>query len=775
MEILFDQYAVPHIYARDSEDVYLALGYLHARERLWQMELYRRAAGGRLSEVLGPATLRLDKRFVGLGLRRGANDEWQTAGPLVRSALERYSAGVNAAVAQMGRWQRPPEFLALGIEPEPWTPVDSLAVARLMSWRLAENRWGELVRGRLTTAIGTADANRLMGPLPADAPAILDVLGGAPPVLTPRRPTPPAEPPAGPVAWAEPAPAIPGLSWLDVATRAGGSNSWVVGPTRSATGRPLLANDPHLAVELPSIWYEAHLVAGGLDVSGVTLPSSPFVIIGHNQRVAWGLTNTGVDVQDFYVEDVDMTTKKYLFRGEWLPLQSTVVDLGVRGQSPERYEYFSTRNGPLLYTETEWEVPPDLASMQGRVTPKPLALRWETRGETAGGFDAINRAGSWPEFLEGVRRFAAPSQNFVYADVDGNIGYATSGRLPLRRGGDGGTPSRGWTGEQDWVGVKPPEQLPAFLNPPTAFIVTANAEIDRRTPMTRDWTAPFRTMRIVQRLSAPSSLDVSAMTAAQLDIRSVASDQILAAVEAALKSPRFAQAEPDAKVALDRLRLWDRQVDGRPVVSLYQAFVRALWARTFTDELGEDLARVLFEYGASERYVGLYAIIGSPDAKWWDDLATVDRRETRDDIVMLAAADAIIHLRTKFGGEAYWAWDRMHSVHFRHALGAGGVVLDWFFSRGPVPQPGDSWTVRKASVNDRAPYTVIDVASYRQVFDVGNWDRSLVVNTTGQSGHPRSPHYFDQNALWARGQYRTMPFTRAAVEKAQASRLLLTP
>jgi len=413
--------------------------------------------------------------------------------------------------------------------------------------------------------------------------------------------------------------------------------------------------------------------------------------------------------------------------------------------------------------------------MKGRVSPKPLALRWEIRGETAGAFESINRAANWQEFLAGVRRFSAPSQNFVYADVDGHIGYAMSGRLPQRRGGDGGTPSRGWAGEQDWVAVTPPDRLPAILDPPAGYIVTANAEIDRRTPMTRDWTAPFRTMRIVQRLSASPRLDVPAMTAAQLDVRSVASDQILVAVEAALASPRLARAEPDAKVGLERLRLWDRQVDGRPVVSLYQAFVRALWARTFVDNLGEDVATALFEYGASERYVGLYAIIDNPSARWWDDLATIDRRETRDDIVMLAAADAVIHLRTKFGDEATWGWDRLHSVHFRHALGAGGFLLNWFFSRGPVPQPGDSWTVRKASVNDRAPYTVIDVASYRQVFDVGNWDRSLVVNTTGQSGHPRSPHYFDQNALWAGGQYRTMPFSRAAVEKARVSRLLLAP
>ena len=794
VEILFDRHAVPHIYARDADDGWMAVGYLHARERFWQMELYRRATGGRLSEILGEATLRVDKRFVALGLRRAAAAEWKTSSPLVRTALEKYSAGVNAAVAEMGRWRRPPEFLLLGIEPEPWTPVDSLSVARLLAWRLAENKWGELVRGRLTSALGATEANRLMGGWPSSAPSIVGE-GRAAEAASPRHGGLPAS--AGlkarhhshPSASADgtwrrafsPAntpPLPPGLEWLATTARPGGSNSWVVAGSRTASGRPLLANDPHLAVEMPAIWYEVHVVAAGLDVAGVTLPSAPFVIIGHNQRIAWGLTNTGADVQDLYVEDVDMTRRRYLHRGQWLPLHSTKYELGVSGQAqPEVFEVFSTRHGPLVYTETEWESPLDLASRTGRLSPKPLALRWEQDGETAAGFQAINRATNWTEFLDGVRRFAAPSQNFVYADVDGHIGYAMSGRLPIRTGGDGGRPVEGWTGEHDWAGVVPPERLPAVLDPPAGHIVTANGEIDRRWPgtMTRDWTAPFRTLRIVERLGARVGLDQADMTAIQLDVRSAAADPVLAAVEAAAKSAAFSRADRDARTGIERLRLWDRQVDGRPVVTLYQAFVRALWRRTFVDELNEELFNELFEYGASERHVGLYAVIDEPASRWWNDIATVDRRETRDDIVLLAAGDAMRVLERRFGNETNWAWDRVHSLRFRHALAAGGFPLDWFFSRGPVPLVGDSFTVRKASIDDRSPYTVTDLSSYRQVFDVGNWDQSLAVNTTGQSGHPLSPHYFDQNAMWRAGELRTFPFSRAAVETARAHRLLLTP
>lgn len=782
VEILFDRYGVPHIYARDADDAWMVVGYLHARERLWQMELYRRATGGRLSEVLGPATLRVDRRFVALGLRRAAAAEWQVLAPHVRTALERYAEGVNAGIREMGRWNRPPEFLLLGITPEPWTPVDSLSVARLLAWRLAENRWGELLRGRLAKVVGPIEAARLMNAWPPNAPPILrEAPVPAPPQTTASQ----ASPVAGvaalearAVARALPAPLPPGLEWLGVTVRPGGSNSWVVSGARTATGRPLLANDPHLAIEMSATWYEVHVVAAGLDVAGVTLPAAPFVIIGHNARIAWGLTNTGVDVQDLYIEDVDMTRRRYLHRGQWLPLESTVYEIGVRGQErPERWEVFRTRHGPLVFTETEWEEPPDLAARTGRVSPKPIALRWDVSGETAAAFEAINRAGSWSEFLAAVRRFAAPSQNFVYADVDGHIGYAMSGRLPVRVGGDGGQPVPGWTGEHDWTGWVPPEKLPALLDPPSGQIVTANAEIDSRWPgvMTRDWTAPFRTMRIVERLDGRTGLDSEAMRLLQLDVRTPAVDPILDAVEAAAGSRAFASADPEARVAVERLRLWDRQVDGRPVVTLYQAFVRALWRRTFLDELGEDLSNALFEYCGSERHVGLYAIAGDPASPWWDDIATIDRRETRDDIVLLAAGDAMRTLTRRFGNETNWAWDRLHSVTFRHALGNGGRLLDWFFSRGPLPLPGDSFTVRKASIDDRSPYTVTESASYRQVLDVGDWDRSLAVITTGQSGHPRSPHYADQLPLWHEGRLRPMPFSRAAVERERAHRLLLTP
>jgi penicillin G amidase len=775
VEILFDRFAIPHVYARDPDDAWMTMGYLHGRERGWQMEVYRRATGGRLSEIFGPATVRADKRFLALGLRRAAAAEWQGATSRVQSALQRYAAGVNAAMAAMGQWGRPPEFQLLRLSPEPWTPVDSLAVARLMAWRLAENRRGELVRGQLARAIGPAAANLLMGSLPPGAPTIVQ-RGSR---IVPTAFLAPDDTPGGTLARLDSPPMPPGLEWLDLTARAGGSNSWVVAGSRTATGRPLLANDPHLNVEMPSIWYEAHVVAAGLDVAGVTLPSSPFVIIGHNQRIAWGLTNTGADVIDFYAEDVDMTTRRYLYRGAWQPLTVSKYTIEIRGERPEPYEVYSTIHGPLVALETAWEDPPDFTNAAGRLDPKPLALRWEAmrQGETAAAFDALNRAGRWTEFLDAIRRFGAPSQNIVYADVDGHIGYAMSGRIPVRTGSDGGTPVPGWTGDYEWTGVVPPDQLPSVLDPPSAQIVTANSEIDPAwpRPMTRDWTAPFRTMRIVERLGATSGLTIDDMRNIQADVRALSADRLLAAVEAAAKSPKFAKADSDTRNVIQRLRLWDRQVDGRPVVALYQAFLRAMWRRAFADDLPPAVFKDFFEYGLSERYVGLHTILDDPNSRWWNDIATLDRRESRDEIVLLAAGDAMRAMRAKFGDESGWSWDRLHALRFRHPLGAGGRILDWFFSRGPLPMVGDSTTVRKATIDVRAPFVVTELSAYRQILDIGQWDRTVAVNTTGQSGNPMSVHYFDQGPLWQAGQYRAFPFSRQAVEQARVSRLLLTP
>lgn len=787
-QIEFDQYAIPHIYANWPDDAWAAMGYLHGGERLWQMELYRRAASGRLSEIFGERLLPIDRRFRRLGLRRAAAAELARTSPRVRSALERYALGVNAAVQADGRWGLPVEFHALRIRPEKWDPVDSLAIGKLLAWRLGENHLGELVRYRLASRFSAADVAQLAGAPPDWAPTIMDGRRqtAKAPATTATSSFFAARGDPTPARWKTLASSVDsrlalvlpeGLQWLADGSRAL-SNGWVVAGLRTATRRPLLANDPHLAVEMPSIWYEAHVVASDLDVAGVTIPGIPFIVIGHNRRIGWGMTNVGADVQDFYVERLDGKRRQYLRGGKWLPLKIEQHEIPVRGRGPERFDVLLTDHGPIA-DANDWDEPAPVELHERALSEHPLALRWDVimHGDTSAAFDALARATDWKQFLAAIRQLGAPAQNFLYADVAGNIGYAMAGLLPLRRAGDGSAPAPGPDGDHEWRGFVDPGRLPAVFNPRSSAIVTANNEVGRRFPelITRDWVSPFRAARVWQLLDDQPQLDLLAIERMQQDQTSAAAALILPAVDSAFTAARTSKLSDSTVAVLDRLRQWDRKVDERPLVTLYEAFLKALWRRTFVDEMDDELFQRFYDWAARERYAGLYVIINDPSSHWWDDVLTSDKKESRDDIIALAAEDAMQTLNGQFGRESAWAWDRLHAVTFAHPLEAGGRPLKWFFSRGPIPLAGDGDTVNKTMIDLRAPYGTTETASYRQILDVGAWDNSVAVITTGQSGHPRSPHYFDQNPLWRAGRYHPLPYSRQAVVNARISRLLLVP
>jgi penicillin amidase len=543
-------------------------------------------------------------------------------------------------------------------------------------------------------------------------------------------------------------------------------NSWVIHGSRTASGRPILANDPHLAIEMPSVWWEVHVVSDTLNVAGVTIPGIPFIVIGHNARIGWGLTNVGADVQDFFVEQLDPSRGFYRVGGDWVPLQMRRHEIRVRGRdAPVIFEVRTTRHGPIRNPDDWYEIYPGDAVPSERLDETVLALKWHPvlDGNAAAAFDGVARATRWPEFVSAVRQFSAPAQNFVYADIEGNIGYAMSGLLPARVGSNGTLPVQGSPREADWQGHIDVDRLPAVLNPPSGQVVTANNEVDLDLPflVTRDWVAPFRARRIVEMLGDRGGLDFAAMQRMQADITSGSAALVLAAVT--------------VPASVGELRGWDRRVDERPESLVYHAFEEALWRRTFADEMPAPLFERFYRYAGNERLAGLHAVIGHARSPWFDDRSTANVTETRDDIVGRAAEDALTALRARFGERTAWRWDRAHAVTFAHPLSGGGRVLDWFFSRGPVPVTGDGTTLNKTTIDLRQPYATSEAASYRQILDVGAWDGSLGVNTAGQSGHPRSPHYFDQNGLWRQGDYRPLPFTRPAVEAATVSQLELAP
>jgi penicillin amidase len=765
VEVLTDAHGVPAIYAAEAEDAWFAAGALHARDRRWQMELYRRVTMGRLSEVLGSATIPIDQRFLTLGLRDAAKAEWERASPNVRSALERYAAGVNAASAELVGRKRPIEFQVLGIAPPQWEPIDSLAVGRLLAWRLAENHQAELVRGALAAKFGEEPARFLTGRYPASAPSIL---------------TKPPAPATNGLALKQAEPLPPGLEWLAAGARRGNSNNWVLAGGKTKSGRPILANDPHLQIEFPSVWYELHLVSPDFDVIGVTIPGVPFVALGHNARIAWGMTATGADVQDLVIERVDVGKKTSMYHGAWAPIETTTADIPVRGRSkPLPFEIWKTRNGPIFADiDPDWDAPPQWLSPDDRRAEEQRAysLRWDSSGDLATAFEALNRATDWNTFTTAIGAFATPSMNIVYADVDGNVGYAMSGRLPVRASGDGTLPSDGNSGA-GWTGTIESSALPRDFNPASGLIYSANNEIDRgfNGLITRDWIAGFRASRLRDQLSKADGVDLDAMAALQNDRHSVAADLVLAGLPDAIKTGRSRDSDIKWAAMLEKLAAWDHVVDSRPIVSLYEAFEDALWRRTFQDEMPEPLFSKFYEWAGAERPAGLYSVIEDRNSRWFDDITTVEKKETRDDIFLLAIRDADEKLQGDWGGDANRGWDRVHAARFNHPLGSIGFPVRWFLSRGPVPVEGDGTTLMRISWNRLAPFGAWEHPSWRQLFDVGDWDSSRVILPAGQSGNPMSPNYFDQNESWRKGQYRNQPFSRAAVQTASKHRLLLVP
>ncbi|MCA1584039.1 MAG: penicillin acylase family protein, partial [Acidobacteria bacterium] len=468
--------------------------------------------------------------------------------------------------------------------------------------------------------------------------------------------------------------------------------------------------------------------------------------------------------------------------GEWVPVRVETSDIPVRGRAdPEPFEIWHTRHGAVFAdVGLDWEAPPAWLSPSGDRSgeQRAYALQWAALdGEMAAAFEALNRAGTWAEFIAAVERFDLPSQNVVYADIDGNIGYAMSGALPLRASGDGTQPVDGWAGEGEWTGRAPAAGLPRTLNPESGFLISANNEVDRTWAglITRDWAAPFRATRLTSVLSESEPMDLDLAARLQTDVRSLAAERVLAGATDALAEGKRRQADRAALDLLERVAAWDRVVDARPVVAMYQALEHALWRRTFVDELGEPLFNRFYEWAGAERLAGLFALLDEPRSHWFDDIGTVERRETRDDVYLLAALDAAERLRERYGAEDDWAWSRVHVARFEHPIANVARPLGWLFNRGPIEMIGDGTTVLRVSYHRLRPFEAWEHPSWRQILDVGDWDRSRVARPAGQSGHPLSPHYFDQNEIWREGRYLPQPFTRSAVESARAHRLLLVP
>jgi penicillin amidase len=734
VQVVRDRWGIPHIFAQNERDLFFAQGYVHAQDRLWQMDLSRRVASGRLSEIFGEVTLDTDRFFRTLGLRRVAEEEVRLLDPSQREILEAYSAGVNAYIATH-RGRLPLEFVLLRYAPEPWTPADSIVFGKLMAWVLGGNWRAELLRAALIARFGEEGARRLLPPYPEGAPTIVpqEALGFYQALDL------------------KALAALPGpLAPVGV-----GSNNWVVAGSRTATGAPLLANDPHLEGQMPSIWYEAHLSGGRFDVIGATFPGVPGVIIGHNRNIAWGVTNAGPDVQDLYLEQLHPNDPtKYLFRGKWEPLRIIREEIRVKGRSEPVVEVVRlTRHGPILNNVVE--------GLPGYVALQWTALQPNRLYEAVIG---INLARDWQEFREALRKWAVPSQNFVYADTRGNIGYQMPGLVPIRAKGNGLVPVPGWTGEYEWVGFIPFEELPSRFNPRRGYIVTANNRVPPpgyRYFIAAEWDPGFRARRIEQLLTEKGKLGIQDFQRIQLDVQSLVAQEVLPVL--GNLRPR----DPKAQRALELLRGWDgRLAPESTAAAVFEAFLTTLPDALFQEVLGKEVYD-MYRKAYWLRVPATLNLLRDPGSGWWQG--------DRGKVLEKALVAAYEELEERLGRDPKrWRWGTLHQPRFTHPLGRV-PVLTWIFNTTPPPTGGDGFTVNNGGYDPDKPFRQTIVASYRQILDLADWDRSLAMHTTGQSGLPLHKHYRDFAPMWAKGEYHPLLFSRARIEAEMEGRLVLSP
>jgi penicillin amidase len=735
VDIVRDAYGIPHVFAQNENDAWFALGFLHAQDRLFQMETVRRIAQGRLAELIGRPGLRSDRFIRTLGIEQSAEDTLAELPAAARAEFDAYTAGVNAFLAQ--GHPLPPEFLITRHTPEPWRAVDCLLWSRLMALQLTGNWRDELARARVAAILPDA-VQELWPDRPADGATTLAALAPLYRGLD-----------LDGLAASLPAPLGPSQA----------SNEWVISGEHTASRKPLLANDPHLSLAAPSQWYLVRIVTPELTLTGATAPGAPAVVLGHNGRIAWGFTTTTADTFDIFIERPDPADPtRYLSPEGPRPFETRSETIKVRDEPDVTMTVRRTRHGPVIS-----EVLPGVNPLTQDVLALsfPAAYRTDT---TAASLLALNRARNWTEFQSALASWHAPMQNIVYADVDGNIGFVAPGLLPQRKSGDGWLPQPGWTGEYDWDGFVPFASLPQALNPPSGEIVNANNRIvPENFPVfiSRDWDSPFRARRIRELLDGSKRHDMVTAETVLADVISIFAREM---------RPRLAAVTPRDELsrrALAMLAKWDGAIRGdRPEPLIFNAWMRQLTLALLRDGDKYDLS----EYLGNRPSMIVHAFDGS-------SAFCRDRAGGCAGLIAEALAVSLDDLSKKFSGDpAFWRWDAVHYAPFRHPLfDRVPVVRD--ITHFHVRADGDFYTVNRGATqfsDPQEPFADIHGAGYRAIYDLSDLDRSRFVIAPGQSGHPLSPHWGDQIDLWSHGRHLMLAGDRAQLA-ANGDTLVLVP
>lgn len=784
VEVVRDRHGIPHILARNEEDALFALGYAHAQDRLWQMEMNRRIGAGRLAEVLGAAALDTDRLLRVLGLRRRAKASLASLEPASRRRIAACVNGVNSWL-ETRDGPLPPEFLIVGFEPGPWAEADTVVWAKVMALDLAREWSRDLMRLRMSEFLAPERILDFYTPYRGDKPRGVQLPDPSSPTPAGERPTPDAD--VDPTAGSERGSPLPGVSASPahrLAAVAGfalpppsglsGSNSWAVAGAKSTTGKPLLANDPHLGLTVPSVWYFAHLSWPDRDVVGATFPGMPLVVLGHNGRVAWGFTNTGADTQDLFIEKLDPENPaRYLTPAGYRRFEVHREVIKVKDGEDVVLRVRESRHGPVLDDASAGAAG---ASPPGHV----FALGWTALRDddlTVQAGLGLPEARDWSSFVANMRSFHSPPQNVSYADVDGNIGFLVSGRIPVRPGSrpgkarPGTTPRPGWDGDHDWSGFIPFDALPRVYNPPGEALVTANHDVTRADyphRLTFEWAAGFRAERVLERLASRPRHDAGSF-------RSLQQDRVSLFARALLPHLRGVDlgrdSSPPARRARDLLEGWEGDMDPeRPEPLVFHAWVWEFGRLVTADELGPVQRPA---WGRKGMFI--QRILETSEV-WCDDLATA-RAETCDEMLARALEGAVSRLAERHGDDpAAWRWGQEHHALAERRPLASSPLARLFNLQGPAP--GSIYTVNSfefSPLDDERPFTSTHGPSLRAIYDLADLHRSLFIHSTGQSGNVLSPLYDSFEEGWRNGGYVTIPTRRERFEDGALGRLRLVP
>lgn len=788
VEVLRDKHGIPHIYASNDHDLFLAQGFVHAQDRFWQMDFWRHVGSGQLSELFGKSEIDSDRFLRTLGLARLAEKEFASCTKEEQALLQAYANGVNEYLEDRQGSSISLEYAVLALtnrdyHPQPWKPLHSLTWAKVMAWDLGDNMSSEITRSILLKTVSMEQLRELYPPYPSDQPVIVPGFTIAIPPPVQENQTAPTSSNEVESALLAAASNVSALQRVLGTTESIGSNNWVISGKRTATGKPLLANDPHLGVQMPSIWYEVglHCVPKNKDCSydvvGFSFAGTPGVVIGHNERIAWGFTNVGPDVQDLYIERINPANpNQYEVNGQWIDMQLVDEKIQVANDSPVSFQVRYTRHGPVV-SDTSRRLK-DFRQKVGIEVPEQyaIALRW-TALHAGGTFQAIslrlNRAQNWEEFREAAKRFEAPGQNMVYADVDGNIGYQMSGKVPIRANGNGWFPVPGWTDDYEWTGFIPFDEIPRAFNPPEGYVASANnAVAGPGYPffIAYDYDYGFRAERIVEMIESQKvPITITYIQQMQGDNHSA---------NAKLLVPILQQTTFKDNNLIQIRKLFDGwnyqlQMD-QPAASLFESFWKHLLKNTFHDSLPEGFR----PYGSSRSVEVIRKLVEQPDHWWWDDQRT-KQVENRDHIFMTSFRDAVDELEESLGKDSSkWKWSRLHQTVFRNeTFGRSGIYpIEKLFNRGPFPTSGGPTQVNATSWDASGnSYEVEDIPSMRMIVDLSNFQNSVSINSTGQSGHAYHPNYIDMANLWRMIEYHPMMWGRAQVQANSKAILKLRP